>query len=91
MHTGNRGTFGEEGLLDFGSFFGDEDTAGATVFFTSATRVVVPTDRETDGTGLIVTEAAGRCFRVTGWAPTHDTSVCVHTDVHWIGALVVPA
>ena len=84
-------TFGEEGLLDFGSFFGDEELAGTTILFTTDTRVVVLTDREMDGTGLLVTEAAGCCFRATGWTPNHDTSVCVHTDVHWIGALVVPA
>ena len=46
------------------SFFGGDDLAGATVFFTSATQVVVPTDRETDGTDLLLT--AGRCFLVTG-------------------------
>ena len=58
--------FGEEGLLDVWSFFGGNDFARATGFRTSATRVVVPTDRETDGTGRLVTEAAGRCFPVTG-------------------------
>ena len=72
------------------SFFGGDDLVGTTCF-TSATRVVVPTDRETDGTGLLVTEAAGRCFRATGCVKTHDIPVGVHTDVLWIGALVAPA
>ena len=54
------------GRRGFVSFFRGDDLAGATVFFTSATRVVVPTDRETDGTDLLLTGAAGRCFLVTG-------------------------
>ena len=37
--------------------FGGDDLVGTTCF-TSATRVVVPTDRETGGTGLLVPEAA---------------------------------
>ena len=47
-------------------FFGDDNFAGATVFFTSATRVVVPNDCVMDGSGQLVTEAVGHCFCVTG-------------------------
>ena len=57
---------GRRGFVSFSSFFGGDDLAGATVFFTSATRVVVPTDREMDGTDLLLTGAAGRYFLVTG-------------------------
>ena len=59
-------TYGEEGLLDFLSFFGGDDLFATTGFFTSTTRVVVPTDREADGSGLLVDGAAGHCLRVTG-------------------------
>ena len=59
----------------FSPFFGGDALAGAAVFFASATRVVVPTDLETDGTGMLVTEAAGRFLRVTSSGSTHDTSV----------------
>ena len=77
--------FGEEDLVDFSPFFGSDNLAGAVVFFTSATRVVVPNDRVTDVTGQLVTETAGRCFRVTASGPTYDTSVCVEIDVIWVG------
>ena len=43
---------GRRGFVSFSPFFGGDDLAGATVLFTSATRVVVPTDRETDGTDV---------------------------------------
>ena len=89
--TGALRCFGEKGLVDFSPFFGGDNLAGAVVFFTSVTRVVVPTDRETDVTGLLVTETAGRCFQVTGSGPTHDTYVCVEIDVLWVGALTAPA
>ena len=60
---------GQRGFVSFFTLLrrgGKDDLAGATVFFTSATRVVVPTDRETDGTDLVLIDAAGRCFPVTG-------------------------
>ena len=46
-------TFGE-GLLDCAPFFGSDVLTDATFFITSAIRVVVPTDRDTDRTGLLV-------------------------------------
>ena len=78
MYTGDRGTlltfplmcfYGKiriRLMLVFSPFFGGDDLAGATALFMSATLVVVPTDRETDGTDLLLTGAAGRCFLVTG-------------------------